>query len=184
MSTNRNKNNRSKDKNNDSKRYKSSNLLLEHITKEYDKEDGRSMKIETRIPIFITIATFFGGFIFSNSGDKLNNIFNLGKSLYSVYVVLYFSCIVTLIISIAIFIWILCTKKYLRIRTDNFLLEEINKEESCQVAYELIRGYQQALQHNIEVNDKKIKQYNGAIAFLCAATISYLIIQVVNFMIQ
>ncbi|KHD14235.1 hypothetical protein [Clostridium butyricum] len=178
------KKNSSNHSNNATDKYKSCELLLEHLTKEYDKEDSRSMKIDSRIPIFITLATFFGGFIFNLGTSSLKNVYGKGQQLYTIYVVLYALCLLSLIISIGIFTWILCTKRYLRIRTDLFLNENIINEEIKKTAFELMRGYQESLQHNVQINDKKMKQYNIGISFLVTSSILYLILQFFNFFIN
>lgn len=160
--------------------YKSSSLLLEHMAKEYDKEDARSAKIESRIPIFITIATFFGAYIFNEDSKNFKKFFELGQGLYTIYTIVYFICIVSLIIAIVIFGLILSTKKYRRIESKIFLAEEVNKEEINKTAFELMKGYQESLENNIIINDNKVKLYNNAIRILSVSAISYLIIKILN----
>ena len=164
--------------------YRSSLMLLEHISKEYDKEDLRASKIESRIPIFITIVTFFGGFIFSFGGKDLTSIYNKGYKIYSLYIIIYIACVVMLLIALGVFIWILCSKKYMRINIELFSAKSINNERVEKSAYELIRGYQEVLKNNIKINDIKIKQYNIGIGLLVGSTILYLLIQILNFIIS
>ncbi|WP_061313693.1 type II toxin-antitoxin system HicB family antitoxin [Clostridium botulinum] len=165
-------------------KFKSSTILLEHLTKEYDKEDSRSMKIDSRIPIFITIATFLGGFIFNIGFESLKNIYDLGQKVYSIYIIIHALCIISIVISIGIFGWILFTKKYKRIETSLFLSKEINKEEIEKTAYELMKGYQDSLQNNIKVNDKKIQLYNTAIIFVAIGAVLYIILKFISFLIK
>lgn len=165
-------------------KYKSSQMLLEHLTKEYDKEDERSMKIDSRIPIFITIATFLGGFVFNIGGESLKKTYELGQKIYSIYIIIYVLCIISIIISILIFAWILGTKKYKRIETGGFLNEKINEEKIEKTAYELMQGYLGSLQNNIKVNDKKMKQYNAAIIFVGIGAILYIILKFIDFLIS
>lgn len=181
IGNNKKKNKKNKSyKENKEDMYRSSSLLLEHMAKEYDKEDERSTKIESRIPIFITIATFFGAYIFNEDSKKFKELFNLGQGLYTIYTIVYFICIASLIISIVIFGVILSTKKYRRIESSIFLIKEINKEEINKTAFELMRGYQEALENNIKINDNKVKLYNNAIRVLSVSAISYLIIKILN----
>lgn len=173
---------------NDSKKnidsnYMSCELLLEHLAKEYDKEDSRSMKIDSRIPIFITIATFFAGLIFSSTGNLIKETYKLGVQIYSIYIVIYSLCILSLISSIGSFIWILCTKKYMRINTDLLLQQKAIKENVKKTAFELMKAYNQALKNNININDKKMKYYNLGIILLIISSILYLILCFVNFFI-
>lgn len=166
-------------------KYKSSVMLLDHVTKEYDKEDTRSARIDSRIPIFMTIATFLGGFIFNiGGGESLKKTYELGEKIYSLYIIVYVACISTIILSIGVFAWILCTKKYTRIDTNICLYEKANKEENGKIAYELMQGYQEALLDNIKVNDKKMQQYNIAIGLLGAGGVLYIILKCISFFIN
>ncbi|QXE19531.1 hypothetical protein [Clostridium sp. 001] len=143
--------------------YLSSKLLLEYISKEYDKEDERSKNIESRIPVFITISTFFLGYIFtSNSNSVVSNIAKNYK-VYTIYIMLYILCAIAVLASMFMFIWIMFTKKYIRIAIDIFQDRDLNKQIEGKCAYALILGYTEALQQNIKTNDLKVRFYTAGI---------------------
>lgn len=163
-------------------KYKSSTLLLQYISKEYDKEDERSKKIESRIPIFITITTFLCGYMFSK--DFNNGISNVVKNykLYTVYIVLYVLCVMFIALSVGLFAWTMFIKKYKRIKYQRFDDIKLNSSDENKAAYELIRGYKEALDYNIIINDKKTKGYIFGIASLMIFVILFIIIKVFIFL--
>lgn len=163
------------------KKYTSSVFLLEYVLKEFDREDSRSKDIHSRIPIFITLATFFGGYIFNKESFNALSTFKSNYKLFGVYSVLYTLCFIGIISSIGLFVWIMCSKKYKRMNMDKFLQPIAHKSENGLVAYELATAYIDIFKYNVDVNDKKIKVYNWAIGALTLSAISYIMIQILTF---
>lgn len=162
-------------------KYKSSVFLLEYVLREYDREDSRSKDIHSRIPIFITLATFFGGYIFNSQPSEVISVFKLNYKLFGVYSVLYTICFVGILVSLGIFVWIMCSKKYKRMNIDNFLKPIAHSSSNDVAAYELATAYIDVFKYNVGVNDKKVKLYNFAISALTTSVISYIFIQIVSF---
>lgn len=164
------------------KKYSSSKLLLEYISKEYDKEDERSKNIDTRISIFITISTLFLGYIFSDNRNSSLSTLATNYKLYAVYVILYFLCTIIVLSSIFAFVSVVYKKNYRRINIRVFDDRDLNNEYEGKSAYELIRGYKEAIEVNNKINDLKVKRYTIGIILVTASVVLFVILKVFMFL--
>lgn len=161
--------------------YQSSELLLEHIQREYCKEDERARAFEAKIPILLTLVTLFLGVVINSKSSEIAvEILNISSQLYFGYMLLEFTTQLSLIISAGCFVYVICLKQYKRLRTDVFTKPELNSANKGKVSYELIKGYQEALNHNISQNDNKGKTYTWGVVMLAIGVVSYVIMGIVN----
>lgn len=161
--------------------YKSSELLLEHIQREYCKEDERARVFESKIPILLTLITLFLGFVVSNDNTEVENqILMINEKFYFIYMLLAVASVACLLGSGGCLVYVICLKEYKRINTVVFSNETLNKSSNGEVAYELILGYKDALTHNISQNDKKGKVYTLGIKLLSVGVLCYIILSVIN----
>ncbi len=163
------------------RKYTSSKLLLEYISKEYDKEDERSKNIDTRISIFITISTLFLGYIFSDNRNSSLSTLTTNYKLYAVYVILYFLCSIIVLSSIFSFVSVVYKKNYRRINIRVFDDIDLNNEYEGKSAYELIRGYKEAIEVNNKINDLKVKRYTIGLILIIVSIVFFVILKTFTF---
>ncbi|NNU77570.1 hypothetical protein [Clostridium estertheticum] len=149
--------------------YLSSELLLNVVQKEFEFESERNKGLQNRSGIFISfigvIMTVFPSYINIKRIVDTHNV-TIGQTgillLYLVLIILLFT---GLIISLILFSKTLNTKQYRRLKTNGF-----NKNNAIfvnnQVAVELMNDYKIALEHNIQVNDKKANIFGIAYKIL------------------
>lgn len=168
----------------DSLRYQASELLLEHLEKEYSKEDERAARFDTKVPILLTLVTLFWGFILDNGKEFTSLVAKKSIKWYAVYSVLNVAMQLCFLISVGCFVYVIYLKQYRRLRTDVFTNEELNSTSSNQVAYELIKGYTEALDNNIIENDKRAKVYTVGIIVFILGVAGYIAIKLLIYMMQ
>lgn len=161
--------------------YKSSELLLEYIYREYTKEIERARAFEAKIPILLTLITLFLGFVLgSDNAHIIDRILKIGEQFYFAYMLLQLLTVVLLLVSGGCMVYVICLKEYRTLDTSLFTNEELNKYDTREVAFELIRGYDEVLEQNTMQNDKKGIAYTFGIKMLSAGVISFIILSVVN----
>lgn len=166
---------------NNENKYVSSELLLEHIQREYTKEDERARAFETKIPILLTLITLFLGFVVMADNTQIaDKILKISPQLYFGYMLLQLASVVCLIISAGCLVYVICLREYRRLNITRFLDVKINNGSTGEIAYELIRGYHEALEHNLVENDKKAKTYTLGIKWLTVGVCCYIALSVVN----
>ncbi|MGL5716586.1 MAG: hypothetical protein ACRCXT_10565 [Paraclostridium sp.] len=160
--------------------YESSIFLLPYVLRECDREDARVRDLTSRIPILITIATFFAGYVFKEN-IVTEYMFKENYKLGIVCSSMYLLCILGIGISIGIFIWIICSRKYKRMDIDLFINDVAQSSKNDVAAFELTKGYIDVYKFNFKVNDKKTILYNVAVAALVIAVMIYILVQIILF---
>lgn len=170
-----------KEENNSLKeQYKSSVFILEYVYKEYTRENDRRKNIESRIPILMTLSTFFGGAILINNKiDFLKMLNNGDKKIFLLFSVQLLSCL-CLLGAIGIFVSILVSREYRSIKTDSFSDIKPQGVEKEFIAYDLLESYKECLDFNTKVNNFKYKINNIGIYLLITSIILYLILSMLN----
>jgi hypothetical protein len=160
--------------------YKSSVFILEYVYKEYTRENERRKNIESRIPILMTLSTFFGGAILINNKiDFLKMLTNGDKRVFLLFSVQLLSCL-CLLGAIGIFVSILVSREYISIKTDSFCDIKPQGAEKEFIAYDLLDTYKECLDFNTKVNNFKYKINNIGIYLLITSIILYLILSIIN----
>lgn len=138
------------------KAYQSSKLILDYMYKDYTREIERRKSVETRIPILVTIATFFGGLLLVNNTFDFTKILNNGKGIIYILIMLQGISCICLLASIIIFLSLLMSKPYKSVNTDGFL--EMGPQGECEglVAYDLIEAYKECTDYNKKLMIKNI----------------------------
>lgn len=161
-------------------KYKSSVFILEYVYKEYTRENERRKNIESRIPILMTLSTFFGGaIIINNKIDFLKMLNNGDKRVFLFFSVQLLSCM-CLLCAIGIFVSILVSREYRSINVENFCDIKPQGAEKEFIAYDLLDAYKVCLDFNTNVNNFKHKINNIGIYLLITSIILYLILSILN----
>lgn len=165
-------------------KFPSSELLLTALQIEYDKEDERAKNLDTRVYIFFTLAAALLAFIAQIL--KIKNIINIGvdnvrESIpYVFYLELAILAPLLLMIAIILFVRVVSTRTYKRINLDSFENEANNKCQKDVVAFGLIEIYKKTINHNIGVNDKKIKLYKWGVYLITISIILIVITYIIS----
>ncbi|MBM7835003.1 hypothetical protein [Clostridium sardiniense] len=174
-------NNKEKEENNaknmNNEKYKSSKVLLETIKSEYDRENDRMKTVENRIPILMTVAIFLCGFLFTNSGIDFKSMLENAQNKIYIFIGLQTLSSLFLVLSIIIFIYLLLSKEYRRIELKNFSKIDVQAKDEGLIAFDILRAYLQAYEHNQKVNNKKIMLNNIGIILLIISFFIFLSIK-------
>ncbi|MGL5354898.1 MAG: hypothetical protein ACRDA5_16520, partial [Clostridium sp.] len=168
------------EKDNNASKYRASKLLLEYVYNEINRENERLKLLESRIPILITISTFFGGLILSNTGINFSSMLSNNDSKIFIFIGLQTISYIALTIAIFIFTGLLLSVKYKRLEITGFTDIQAQASNEGLVAYDIMSGYMKTYNHNQTINSKKMLFYNIGVVSLAISILSYLILKVVN----
>lgn len=144
------------------------------VQKEFEYESERNKGIQNRAGIFISfigvIMTLFPSYI--NIKDIIyrenQTVGQTGILLF--FIVLVILLFIGLIASLILFVMVLSTKKYKKLKTSGFTEDNCTYDNKT-VALELMKDYKEILEYNCEINNKKIKLFERACRILVVCII-------------
>ncbi|MFD4491633.1 hypothetical protein [Lysinibacillus fusiformis] len=176
-----------KNKKGSSVKYPSSELILECIKREHDKEDERAKTFDSRVNILITLSAALLAFDSAVLKPKLKgvNVSNLFDALpYATYIILLLITMGTIVITLIFAVRIIGVRTYKKIRTEDFNKDTILKSENDIVAVALIKIFCDNIDHNSDINNKKAKLYQMANYFIITSVILSIILYIMNLIIS
>lgn len=165
-------------------------LLLEHCTKDAEGQDIRKSNVDTKSSYLLVLVVFLLGILLQEF--EISNVFvkeffskNIFEILYRIMLILlYISDIVLSVISIFLYVVILINKKYIKINSNIFNIDNIEEVKYIEVIKGLIRNYNNIAKENSEVNNKVMKKYKTATILLLISLVITVVIYLMNIIIK
>jgi len=134
--------------------------VLSVLQKEYDNENDRIKFITSKVQMMLTISSILITAIFfiiqaiSKNETYLNNA-ALANSCLQLWITRFLFCgIFMILFAILLFLYILITKTFARIKFEAIVFDRELVKDTCKVESRLITTYEEALKNNIPVGDK------------------------------
>lgn len=165
---------------NNSNKYQCSKFILEYTYKEVCRESERVKTLESRIPILITVATFFGSLILSKDNFGFTDMLKSGDKKIVIFIGLQTICYLFLIVSIGIFTFLLLSVKYKSIDIMHF--SDINAQSADEglAAFDILKRYLLCYEENKKKNTKKLIISNIGIISLAISSCTYFLMQILK----
>ncbi len=164
-------------------KYPASKVMLDVIIKEYEFESNRKNSIETRAGIILTLEgallTIMPSFVSISSYTKLKITTIKDLFLPIISILIFVVTFILLCISINFLVKSLSAQNYKRLSTNGFNIDNASADEN-EVSASIVCEYANCLNHNMEVNKKKVEHFNSAIRYLQYALILYATMFLIN----
>lgn len=162
--------------------YPSATLLLDVAIKEYDLDENRKTSIESRAGIFLAFVGSLMVLILSvlDKPEMLSSK-DIGyeSAIKLINLMFYFAIVMSLLITVYYLIKSLSTRDYKTMDYSSFSRENAVYELD-DVAQALMLGYQEALIHNKDQNDSKVKLFGKGIRYFAISLILIVIYYSIN----
>lgn len=154
---------------NDEEKYK---LILEHCQEDCRKQDERKINTDTKTSYMLVFAAFLLGILLNKSvfKDSFSQYLNNGNvnfiGTYFTIGLIYLAAITLCIISIFLYVMVLINRKYEKIDTELFNLQDLEDTNYIDIEKGLIRNYYEITKINSKINSKVVRMYGYATVLL------------------
>jgi len=150
-------------------------LILEYWYNDFINQDSRKINTDTKTSYLLVVIVFILGILFQNNLlDKIiiKDFFTKGhvEIIFRILLILcYIADLVFCIISMCFFINVLINKKYKKINTELWNVDDAENATYLEVVKGLIDNYSMATKENSQINNAVLKGYKEGIRFLMLA---------------
>lgn len=172
-----------KEKNEEIEKYK---LILEHCMIDLKSQDERKVNVDTKTSYILVILVFLLGVILqSDVGKTIIGEEFCKKEIFQIVIRIcvllsYFADIILGLISMFFLVNVLINKKYKKINTQLWDINNLDDVKEIDVIKGLIDNYTKVIKNNSEINDKVMKMYKKGIIFLIISIFFTITIFLIN----
>ncbi|MCK9478670.1 MAG: hypothetical protein M0R40_04105 [Firmicutes bacterium] len=164
-----------KQENTDKTFFPSSTIILDICRNEYEREFNRTSLVDTKVSIFLTLSAALLAFI--TSLLDYQDIWNLVPSMFNnvvgtAYILLSFVSAALIVTSTIIFAIILYSRQYKNINLSSISKDELMKKNEDIINVALIRLYNEAVDYNRNINEKRMGLYKKGVFIAIVAVIT------------